>query len=233
MAQDLYVGAYWGPWRESVDECGDRLMVCLNRLAQSSEVFANWYETGRSRKDALKRPISLQDKAHMLRLLDRGVHRRDTDKSVIEDLGFGIGIWNGAADERAASLSVHCGCYSTTPRMGNTCVLNLPKVLGDLEKKERLVEVLRALVIAWEPDWGGVISRRSREARNLPVGSVYVDWILYLNRTNVDRSRLPASASVESINSLGTIITTQDCPIDPTNAADLNNVNAVAAALDL
>jgi hypothetical protein len=231
MARDLYIGVYWGPRRESIDQCADRFLDCLDRLSRFSDVYASWYEQGKSRRDALERPIKPDDKTHVLRLLERGRHRRDTDNSIIEQLGFTKVIWNGGTDERAVTLTLGCGGYSR--KVPNTCLLDLPNELRELDSKERLSEILRALVEAWEPDWGGVISHKSLDARGVKVGSMYIDWIFYINRTNVDKFMLPRSASAELVDGLGTIIATQDRPIDPTNPQDLKNIEMVEAALGL
>jgi hypothetical protein len=117
--------------------------------------------------------------------------------------------------------------------VSNTCTLSLPKSLDAGDSRSRLIALLRALVVAWEPDWGGVISSKSLDVRNVSVGSIYVDWILYMNRLDVDRSMLPDSATAYLVENLGTIIVTQDQPIDPTNAQDLQNIKTVTQAVGL
>lgn len=218
---DLYAGAYWGPRRESIDRCADRFIDCLAGIAKFGDVFAKWYEKGKSSRDARARIIDVQSRESVVRLLEKGRNRRDIDGSVIADLGFHLGVWNGAGRQRAASFSVTCGLYNQNPNLSNAVVLNLPEDLGELADKERCVELLAALVRAWEPEWAGVISTASRNSR--PFRSPFVDWIVYVNR-RVDRSKLPSAASVKVVDGLGTIILVQEHPIDPSNPMDIANV---------
>jgi len=225
---DLYIGAYWGPRQESADQCAERLKASFSELAATSDVFASWYEKGRSRRDALKHPVQPDD---LLTLVESGCSKRDSDKSVIEDLGFRVGVWNGESEERSASLSVRCGAHSQNPNLGNSVVLSLPEVLGDLAEKERALKALMAVVRAWEPDWAGIISHESADARPFTPGSPFVDWMIYLNLSDIDSSRLPSSASVVSVNGKGTIVITQDAPVDPSNQSHVQNVQAVVSAI--
>ena len=52
-----YAGAYWGPRKETPKECARRAEAFLAALAKIDPAFSRWFELGRSRKEALKRPI--------------------------------------------------------------------------------------------------------------------------------------------------------------------------------
>lgn len=225
---DLYIGAYWGPRKESSEQCADRLATCLKELASVSDVFSSWFEKGRSRRDALTHPIQ-QD--GILALVKSGSNKRDSDKSAIEDLGFRVGLWNGASEEHSVSLSVTCGSYSQVAGLGNSVVLNFPENLGTLTKREQASEVLASIARAWEPQWAGIISRASRNARPFTPGAPFVDWMIYLSELGSAPSKLPASASVVSVDDLGIIIITQEYPIDANDQSHVQNVQAVEAAI--
>jgi hypothetical protein len=59
------------------------------------ETLAMWYERGRSRKQALEKRADVGSREYLLSLLDRGRHRRDTDKSVMEERRSPISIATG------------------------------------------------------------------------------------------------------------------------------------------
>jgi len=227
---DWYIGAYWGPRKESAHMCAERLASCLNDLAAVSKVFAAWYEKGKSRRNALRRTVEPTQDA-LVDVLNAERNRRDLSKAVIDELGFRVGLWNGASEEQAASLSISCGMYAQNEYLWNAVVLNFPERLGDLGKKEPALKALLAIVRAWEPEWAGVMSHSSIETRLFTPGSPFVDWMIYLRRDDINRSRVPPSASVVNVDDLGTIIITQDVPVDANNQEHVQNIQVVEAAI--
>jgi len=195
-------------------------------------MFASWYQKGRSSRDTLERPVHPGSDSIILGLMEAGRNRRDIDKSVIEDLGFRIGLWNGAREEgHAASLDVTCGLFAKNINLGNWVVLNLPEILGDLEKKEPALQALVAVVKAWSPEWAGIISRPSRNTRPFTPGFPFVDWMIYLNCLNIVPSRLPSSASFVEVDDQGGVVITQDVPVDANDQIHVQNVQAVEFAI--
>jgi hypothetical protein len=230
---DLYIGAYWGPRQESVAQCAERLMACLERLHDCDEVFSQWFEKGKSRKDALSKPFEFRAEDNVLRLLEASRHRHELDRSVMDDLGFMVGLWNGGSDVRSTSLSVTCGSYIENLNLRNSVVLDLPEELGGLADKDHCVQVLKCVAETWEPDWAGVISRTSRNARSFNPAVPFVDWMVYINQIGIFPAGLPATATKLELTGKGTVVIVQDHPIDPYKPADLSNVNAVSASLSL
>src|SRR5687768_756609 len=100
MIERYYLGAYWGNRKETAAECAERAVALLQWLSRCDEAFGRWFQGGRSRKEALQREVR-PDPAVLRPLLERGRNRRDDDRSVIEELGFRMGLWNGAADSDA------------------------------------------------------------------------------------------------------------------------------------
>lgn len=230
---DLYIGAYWGPRQESVGQCADRLMACLDRLRDCDEVFSQWFEKGKSRRDALALPIDLRSQEKTLQLLESGRSKRDLDRTTIDDLGFRVNLWNGQASTQSATISISCGIYAENPHLRNSVVLDLPEDLGGLADKDHCVQVLKCVAETWEPDWAGVISRTSRNARSFNPALPFVDWMVYVNQIGIVPAGLPARATKMELTGKGTVVIVQDHPIDPSNPADLSNVNAVRASLSL
>ena len=57
MALRFYVGAYWGPRQESLDDCADRASRFLSGLVSLHPIFQSWYLQGASRSDGLKQGV--------------------------------------------------------------------------------------------------------------------------------------------------------------------------------
>jgi hypothetical protein len=230
---DLYIGAYWGPRQESVGQCSERLIACLERLRDCDEVFSQWFEKGKSQRGALALPFDSRSQEKTLQLLESGRSKRDVDRSTIEDLGFRVSLWNGQASTRSAMISIICGIYTANPHLRNSVVLDLPEDLGGFADKVHCVQVLKCIAQTWEPDWAGVISRKSRNSRSFNPELPFVDWMVYVNQIGIVPVGLPATATKMELAGKGTVVIVQDHPIDPSNPDDLSNVSAVSVSLSL
>lgn len=154
---DIYLGAYWAARQEPIESCAHRLSTFLANLADCSRLFCTWYETGKSRRDALTRRVVYQKKECLVDLLERGRNRGDADGKVIDDLGFDISVWNGASTRQSVGLSITCGLYWQSPHpnvsLTNCVVLDLPDDLGELRSSPRMARLLEVVVSCWEPEW--------------------------------------------------------------------------------
>jgi hypothetical protein len=223
----FFVGAYWPSRKESVEQCAERLRKFFVALAATDPVLATWFETGRSRKQALEKPAHIGDQSYLLGLLDRGRNRRDVGRTVIEELGFRVGLWNGGNGENAIELGVKCGLYWTSSNpnasLSNYVTLDLPKDLGELKQAERMSTVLAAVARAWEPDWAGVMSKDAMNARAFDARIPFVDWMVYLPR-KIDG--LPAPASVTQLEK-GSLIVVQPDPPAVNSTEDQENIRRI------
>jgi hypothetical protein len=85
-------------------------------------------------------------------------HRRDIGGEVIVELGFEFSAWNGWKTDIPASLSVSCGAFS---HIAPNCVV----VSFDPEASpalDLLQGILRAAVVAFDPEDGVVVSKATR-----------------------------------------------------------------------
>jgi hypothetical protein len=224
---DFFVGAYWLSRKESIEQCADRLRKFFVALTASDPVLATWLEKGRSRKQALEKTADIREQSYLLGLLDRGRNRRDVGGTVIEELGFRVGLWNGGNGEKAAGLSITCGLYWTSPNpnasLSNCVTLDLPEDLGELKQAERMCGVLAAVAQAWEPDWAGVMSREAMNARAFDAKIPFVDWMVYVPR-RIDGVLSPSSVvEFES----GSLIVVQPDPPAVNNRADQENIRRI------
>lgn len=209
MSDSFYLGAYWGARRETVEECTDRWVDFLERIASIDSSLATWYERGRSDRDALRRPIDgTRERMHGLLLAGR--NRLDSgDRAVIEELGFQVGMWNGAAN--AAGLTVCCGVYSEVKGVGNLLVMDLPSADGDagrLFTRATARALVEAVVECWEPTWVTWTSDDLADAQPRGVGTV--GWMTYLADPLVRRLEAPLDGyDTEQLDS-GVLVTLAD-----------------------
>jgi hypothetical protein len=93
MIETYYAGAYWGPRKESAEECARRAQSLLLALARTEAFFARWFIPPKSRKEA-PRPLDLE-LASLQELFAQSRIQND-EGHAIEDLGFHVTADNGA-----------------------------------------------------------------------------------------------------------------------------------------
>jgi hypothetical protein len=230
---EYFLGAYWQPRKESIEECADRFLAFFADLVRCDDMMSRWFELGRSRKQALKRQIDLADRDSLLDLLEGGRHWTDYDHRLMEDMGFAAMIWNGGDDHSSARLTVSCGCYSDFKPFPNNVIMDLPHDLGSLADVSHMRCIMASVVAAWEPLWAGVLSFDAHDKRQGegPVVNPFVDWMVYIDHQWLPKvPKLYPPASAESVAS-GTLIVTQDEPPDPLNDVHAENIRRVDVAL--
>lgn len=179
LDESLYLGAYWGDRAEDADSCAERLARCLSAMASVSADLSGWRPKGRSRSEALASPaVAAVD---LIGLLEAGVNRRDSDGSVMPELGMRWSAWNGNT-AFAASVSVTCGACATEAGVLNSFVLKLPEATrpGAEGVYSAADELLAGVVEAWEPEWAVLTSHELRESLGLDAGQPVVGWLTYL-----------------------------------------------------
>lgn len=197
-----YAGAYWGPRQETPEECARRAEAFLAAIANIDPAFSRWFEGGRSRKDALKRPIEPSGEA-----LEKRV-RRGRDRQ-FESLGYSVWAWNGASDDYDASgFNFNCGGYSEG--LSNRCVVDLPTRGPNADRVLSvpvLTRLLRSMVLAWEPDSALATSTMHRDAVTPEDDAeAFVGWIMYFPRSRGAVPPLPSPVRVEPVEDKGTLI---------------------------
>lgn len=145
------LGLYWGAREEPFDSCVERLyesLRCLQALG-----YEQYYERGRSRRDALKRPFEVTPSA-VRKKLARGRSHTDVPRRPMLDLGWKFSLWSGGADLESYSLSIGCGAYSEY--VGNRFVLKLPPCGAHSIRNSpgRASAAFDQLVTIWKPDKG-------------------------------------------------------------------------------
>lgn len=201
LAEPFYVGGYWGNRRESVDVCADRLEAFLRQLADAHPLLGSWLLTGDDSTSAKAHPFESTSES-LRELLLAGRPRRDSDGSVMEDLGFLASLWNGH-DTAAVGLMVRCGASPATATVGNAVVLDLPEAEGaalGLYSQDTARLVMNAVVSCWEPAWTTWTSDRLRRAQHAKPREIVVGWKTYLASPQpLPIERLPANVATDAI----------------------------------
>jgi hypothetical protein len=209
----LNLEAYWRPRKASINECALHVAKCLHRIATCDEAFSQtWLECGNSLNEAITNKVdptleSLQT------LLAKGRSRRDSDKSIIEELGFSLGrLWNGWNKEAAVHISFTCGAYPDPKVLpfANNCLIELPyggPVAERILQVDKLRCVMAAVVASWDPDVAAVSSYQMRAAVYPQTHrGPWVGWLTYLSDRHSSLPKLPDDYEVTRIEGLGSLI---------------------------
>jgi len=195
-----YVGAYWLARQERAESCASRAASLFQLLAACEPCFTRWFRKGWTLKQALKHPVDTQRDALLRRFLRPGGRPQEE---------CSLRVWNGETTGAGSSLAFSCGSPSVF--LGNSCILELAAE-EDLDM-ERLVrapvfqQVLRAMVLACDPEWGVATSDllRNKLSETGKVGT-FVGWVTYFSRLRGEVPPLPAPVQVEPVEDKGTLI---------------------------
>jgi Immunity protein 52 len=216
----LMLAAYWDSRRDGLEECTNKAKQFFACLAEADALLANWYELGRSRKQALGRQVDTSDTQQLRDLLMKGRNRNDLDHSVIEELGFSLSFWNGASEEEAwASIRIDCGCYGE--RVSNHVLLDLPYKSQGLKWIENASALLGQVAEIWRPQWAGIMSKKAMRERDFAGDNPLVDWMVYVPRAV---PAMPFPSRVEELKGLGSIIIVQPDPPVGDDAEELSRI---------
>lgn len=233
MADRYEASGYWGPRKESLGHCAARLSAFLTRLSACAEELSQWYETGWSTQDALRRPVTIRDRSRLVDMIKRGANRRDTDGGVIPELGFDVALWNGRDGGHAAGLSISSGLFTRRSGIVNSVVLELPEGLIGAGMAHRAREILSCLVRCWEPDWAEIHSTEASRVCPFDAHIPLVDWMVFVSRKVRQVRAIPPPSSLVRIDDLGCLIVVQDEPVRTGSSADMANVRRVQRALGI
>lgn len=197
-----YAGAYWGPRKESPEECARRAEAFLSNMANVDPFFSRWFQQGKSRKDALSRPIEPTREA-LEKLVRRGKDRQ------FEELGYSVWGWNGVGvDYEDCGFHFSCGAYSEA--VSNVCVCNLPSRGSNAERVLSvpvLTGLVRSMVMAWDPERAIATSTMFRDKiTSTGDAGTFVGWIMYFSRGRGTVPPLPAPVRIEPVEDKGMLV---------------------------
>ncbi|HZI05717.1 MAG TPA: immunity 52 family protein [Archangium sp.] len=207
MKETYYVGAYWVARRESAEACAQRAEAFFGLLASCDPSLAHWFKKGRSLKKALQHRFEI-NAASLAKLFNQQAQKEGrfpTD-------GFSLSGWNGQTQEAASSLSLRCGDASVW--VPNSCVFE-PPAQGSAEERVLqtpvLARILRAMAVAFEPEWGIATSQQHRalvtpKSAKAGTAGTFVGWLMYFSHRRGPLPLLPSPVHTESVEDKGTLV---------------------------
>jgi hypothetical protein len=208
LEETYYVGAYWDARREEVGECARRAELFLHMLAQCDASLGQWYPIGRVRRGAQRLLVKTDDRQELEKLLLRGRNRATSNRSVVEELGFGLHVFNKSPEAGRTYLDISCGVYAKW--VSNVCLL-VPPSRGEISERlltvPVLAQVMECMVKAWDPDCGVVASDNAIDLiPQTEKWDVRVGWLTYFARRLGTVPPLPAPVSIKPVGELGTLV---------------------------
>ena len=144
-----FVGVYWSVRADEISHCTTKAMEHFRLLADTDEGLKRWFHLGR-RKPKASDEVDVTSAEAVGRLWR--VNRRDSDRSVITELGWTLSLWNGEINGLSAGASLHCG--STFKRVSNSAYLDISGESIRSIDDDTAIELLKELVELWDADRG-------------------------------------------------------------------------------
>jgi hypothetical protein len=194
-------GAHWAGRNESAEACARRAEALFQELGRCDPAYARWFEYSYSRKHSLGLPFEPTAET-FLRFFKRRKYRLDREVFTFE-------AWTGQEQRgRGGKLSFVCG--SNSPSYLNECLLYLPReepAASRVLTVPVLKEVVRAMVLAWEPDGCVVVAEGDRGSKKaLEAGGPCLGWLTYVADRRGKVPPLPKPVRVEPLEDKGLLI---------------------------
>ncbi|RKH12388.1 hypothetical protein D7V97_08725 [Corallococcus sp. CA053C] len=200
MIETYFAGTYWMGRLESAESCAQRAAALFQSLSPLEPTWNRWCEPGDSFQEASRLQVATD--AGSLR-----EHLERKDRRLCD--GFLYGLWSGPTPDNTTSVTGSCG--SESPWQPSSCVLTPPEQ-GPLAERvataSLLCQVIREMVLAWEPEFGLATSTEhlmSLAAPRYKAGTV-PGWVMYFSRQRGTVPPLPAPVQVEPVGNLGTLV---------------------------
>ena len=207
MASDSFFLRFsWGPRKEALEQCADRLRRFLVDIGAVDPTFTAW-RNGRRAGENIHFPPNMEQ---LQRLLAEGVNRKDIGNEIMPDLGFSVSLL-AAEDDTAMTLGMHCGVYSHWNR--NVCSIVFPtdgKVADRILQTSVLTAIAKAVVRNWEPEYGVITSHHCSKLTSPKSFETEAGWVTYLSPNSPKLPAIPKPAMVESVDHGELVISTND-----------------------
>ena len=200
MIETYYAGAYWLARPESAEDCARRAARFFYLLGRCDPGWSHWYETADAFEEARKLQFT-PDASSFQKLFAQEEHQ-------IGD-GFTFHLWTGDNLEETSGVDGACG--SPSRRLPSTCVVQ-PYAEGPIADRVLtapiMAEVLRAMALAWDPEWGVATSEAHRDSvTEKAKPGTFVGWVMYFSRLRGQVPPLPAPVRIEPVEDKGTLVT--------------------------
>jgi hypothetical protein len=148
-----FIGIYWGPRRETTDQCIRKTKATIDGLRKMDASFSDWYKATSPQHGESPQALPLDDPQGMEKLLlDGQIH--DDEGQLMADLGYTVYLKSNPAFNLSHILSMLCGSFNEFT--SNRVTLNLGRSeeyahLQDLVVARKIYE---EFVRLWKPDKG-------------------------------------------------------------------------------
>ena len=225
MNDNHYVGAYWLARQETAEACAQRAEVFFRLLTDCDPSLSQWFKKSGSMKEALAHRVDTRSEALSKAFTQQKARQPKDD--------FFLRLWNGGLHGGASSFTLFCG--SASLRVANSCVVSLPeegRAEERLSQAPVLARILRAMVLAWEPECGVALSHEhlDKVSESADVGT-FIGWVTYLSHRRGPVPPLPSPVLVEPVEDKGTLITLSPVRFTASNPAHLEHARHVTALL--
>lgn len=216
------IGVQWqGNRKESPEECATRTLELLTGLKQLDSCFNVFETSSRQRGKIVDKPLPLE-LDELSKLFAKGVNRRDTDRSIIKELGFSL--YATTPGEDGAWLRINCGIYNSSSNR-NSCWLMISEATPEtprLSAEPMLIAILQQMVEAFAPDLGFASHYKGwTEVDGYPLKEIPIKWIMYFSREWGRVPPLPAPVRIERYGDKGTFIILTPERLDISNPAHI------------
>lgn len=216
MMETYYSAAYWGRRPESAQDCARRAETFFHLLSQCDPTYLQWYEQHNSVKRALQLRFDPTAET-FVRFFNKKKYQ------LFKNI-YTFAAWTGhEAQDQGGLVSFTCG--SLAEAWPNATLLHFPSAGADLDRLLALpvlTGIVRAMVLAWEPDHAVVVSDDFRDSLSPRTsGDTFAGWLTYFSRQWGEIPALPPPVRVEPVEDKGTLITLGTERLSATNPEHL------------
>jgi len=201
MTGSFCIDFRWGDRKEPSTACAGRANAFLQDLEPISKAFTGFVAVAdQDRRESFQK----LDTNSLRLLLEKGVKRRDLDRSVIEDLGFSTSLVN---QDISIAIRLHCGVFCGV--VPNTCTVEILKLTNETRcvlSASVLSQFFQAAVRAWEPERGLLTSMKLWEAVPQSKKVPNFGWLTYLSTKYSIPHAVRTQFEVKPINGAGNLI---------------------------
>lgn len=200
MSEPYYIASYWAGRPESAEACAHRAATFFRLLSGCHSDYGHWYEKAGSVRRSLQLHFEPTTDT-FIRFFGKKKYQSGTD-------GFSFGAWTGHPGNQGGMVVLACGAGAQgATNMAQLYLPSDPPGNERLVTRDVLVEVIRAMILAWEPDWAVATPRDLRDLLS-PTGlpGTFVGWLTYYAHHWGEVPALPAPARVEPIADKGTLV---------------------------
>jgi hypothetical protein len=199
MADSYYAGSYWLARQETAEACAQRAERFFRLLERCDPSWKCW--TDAAAAETVQSTLVSPDASVFARMFETEDCRQGTD-------GFDFYLFSGDTVATASSVNVTCG--SSTSAYPQACVLRLPDagiVAARVLTAPVMTGVLRAMAVAWEPEWAVMTCNAHREMTSgKGDAGTFVGWGMYFSWRRGTVPPLPSPIRVEPVEDKGTLI---------------------------